>query len=200
MEMSFQWSKHLDYSGALKVTHSNLKPHFRSSRIQEEELLSVVSTLYDPLGFLAAFTITAKLLLQELCRRNLGWDDAVQYDFSKQWTGWLEDLKRMSEFKVNRCIKPKDFCPVTAQLHHFSDASQVGYGTVSYLRFQKDHQLPLIFLLGRARVAPLKQTIIPRLELTAAVLAVHIDQLLCCKESVHHQRSYTSGSVEVCGH
>lgn len=84
----------------------------------------------------------------------------------------------MSEFQVERCIKPADFCLVTAQLHHFSDASQVGYGTVSYLRFENGDKVHLAFLLGKARVAPLKQTTIPRLELTAAVLAVHIDQLL----------------------
>lgn len=57
-----------------------------------------------------------------------------------------------------------EFIPLTAQLHHFADVSQVGYGTVSYLRL--------------LRVAPLKQITIPRLELTAAVLAVHVDKLL----------------------
>lgn len=79
---------------------------------------------------------------------------------------------------MRRCIKPKNLCPVTAQLHHFSDASQVGYGTESYIRLQSEHHVHLAFLLGKARVAPLKQTTIPRLELTAAVLAVRMDQLL----------------------
>ncbi|XP_038138994.1 uncharacterized protein LOC119782185 [Cyprinodon tularosa] len=118
------------------------------------------------------------MILQELCRRNLSWDDAVPNHFSKQWTDWMDDLKRISKFEVDRCIKPKYFCPVTAQLHHFSDASQVGYGTVSYLRLKNEHHVHLAFLLGKARVAPLKQTTIPRLELTAAVLAVRMDQLL----------------------
>ena len=40
-------------------------------------ILSVVSSLYDPLGFLAPFIMPAKLMLQELCRRNLKWDEPI---------------------------------------------------------------------------------------------------------------------------
>ncbi|KAK0135655.1 hypothetical protein N1851_028490 [Merluccius polli] len=91
-------------------------------------ILSVVSSLYDPLGFLAPFSMMAKMLLQELCRKNLGWDEAIPHFLSKQWADWLEDLQKVAEFKIDHCIKPKDFSnPVTAQLHHFSDASEVGY-------------------------------------------------------------------------
>lgn len=39
-------------------------------------------------------------------------------------------------------------------------------------------QVHILFMLGKARVAPLKQTTIPRLELTAAVLAVRVDRML----------------------
>ena len=156
---------------------------FRTS-VQEQPqtrrgILSVVSSLYDPLGFLSPLTIPAKLLLQELCRRSLGWDEAIPHSLSKKWFEWLEDLQKVAEFNVDRCMKPRDFGdPATAQLHHFSDASQVGYGTVSYLRLEKDDSVQVSFLLGKARVAPLKQTTIPRLELTAAVLAVRFDKML----------------------
>ncbi len=79
----------------------------------------------------------------------------------------------MAEFKVNHCIKPRDFGePVTVQLHLLSDASQVGYRATSYVRLERNYKIHAAFLLGKSRVAPLKQTTIPRLELTAAVLAV----------------------------
>lgn len=86
----------------------------------------------------------------------------------------------MASFKVERCIKPKDFGqPIQAQLHHFSDASQDGFGTVTYVRMQNNKSsVHVSFLLGKARVTSLKQTTIPRLELTAAVLAVRVDQML----------------------
>lgn len=63
-------------------------------------------------------------------------------------------------------------------LHHFADASTLGYGTVTYLRMETKHDVHVSFLLRKARVAPLKQITIPRLELTAAVLAARVDKML----------------------
>lgn len=66
-------------------------------------ILLVVSSLYDPLGFLARFSMMAKLLLQELCRKSLGWDEAIPRVLSKQWACWVEDLHKVAEFKINPC-------------------------------------------------------------------------------------------------
>lgn len=41
-----------------------------------------------------------------------------------------------------------------------------------------DGRVHCAFMMGKARVAPLKQTTIPRLELTAAMVAVNMDTLL----------------------
>ncbi|XP_039867392.1 uncharacterized protein LOC120721259 [Simochromis diagramma] len=93
-------------------------------------ILSVVSSLYDPLGILSPFSMPAKLLLQELCRQNLKWDEVIPHSLSQRWRDWLEDLQLISKFKVKRCIKPNCFGrPDRAQLHHFSDASQDGKST-----------------------------------------------------------------------
>ncbi len=40
-------------------------------------ILSIVSSVYDPLGFAAPFILQAKLIMQDLCRKNLGWDDEI---------------------------------------------------------------------------------------------------------------------------
>lgn len=125
------------------------KPTLEKRLHTRRGILSVVSSIYDPLGFLSPFTLLPKLLLQEMCRKGISWDEPVPQTFSQQWTGWLLDLEKVDEFKVDRCIRPKDFGgAVHAQLHHFADASDHGYGTVSYLRLEnQDRRIHLTFML-----------------------------------------------------
>ena len=68
---------------------------------------------------------------------------------------------------------------VTVQLHHFADASQDGYGTVTYLRSinEKNH-IHCEFVSAKARVAPLKAHTIVKVELTAATSAVCQNDLI----------------------
>lgn len=102
---------------------------------------------------------------------------------AKRWKGWLADLQRLSSFCVSRCFKPAGFGAIkTVQLHHFSDASNNGYGIVSYLLLtNENNQKFTSFLIGKSRVAPLKLVTIPRMELTAAVIAVKMDKMLQCE-------------------
>ncbi len=54
----------------------------------------------------------------------------------------------------------------------FSDASTKAIGAVAYLKaLQKDGQVRVGFVMGKAKLAPLSEPTIPRLELCAAVLA-----------------------------
>ena len=95
----------------------------------------MVSSVYDPLGFAAPFILPAKALLQDLCRKNLGWDDPVSEEDLARWRNWLDELPKLKDLKVDRCFKPANFAEVTSsQLHHFADASQHAYGAVTYLR------------------------------------------------------------------
>ncbi|TWW60963.1 hypothetical protein D4764_05G0010530 [Takifugu flavidus] len=92
----------------------------------------------------------------------------------------MEELQQLTNFGVDRCFKPPEFGEtVEAQLHHFSDASETGYGVVTYLvQKNSSNQIHCSFIMGKARVAPLKPITIPRLELTAATLAVKVDTII----------------------
>ncbi len=48
---------------------------------------------------------------------------------------------------------------VSTQLHTFADASQRGYGAVTYLRFEDSKgNIHCSFVIAKSRVAPLKET------------------------------------------
>ena len=143
-------------------------------------VLAVVSSLFDPLGMIAPYVMKAKLLLQELCRRKLEWDEEINESEKKQWLRWLSDLSKLKEVKIGRCFKPDGFGEIqTAELHLFSDGSRDGYGAVAYLRLVDDRdRIHCCFVLGRARVVPIREITIPRLELSVAVVSVQLRETI----------------------
>lgn len=154
-------------------------------------LLSVTSSLYDPVGFLAPFCLYPKLLLQDLCRKNNRWDDEIEDRERLKWQVWLNNLPHLSEFSINRCIIPQDFLNYTdLQLHIFCDASELAYGAVAYLRIAVRNKVHCSFLLGKSRVAPIKVTTIPRLELLAAVLAVQLNNFIYQEVDIQIQSKF----------
>ncbi len=61
----------------------------------------------------------------------------------------------------------------------FLIASVHGYGQCSYLRLKnKDGDIHCALVMAKSRVAPLKVTTIPRLELAAAVVSVKVSSML----------------------
>ena len=143
-------------------------------------ILSLVSSVYDPLGFAAPFILIAKEILQNLCRMNLCWEDPIPEDHLRRWETWLKELRKLENLKLNHCFRPSGFSDVVkTELHHFSDASQQGYSAVSYLRTTDSKgNNHCAFVMGKSRLAPLKSVTIPRMELTAAVLATKLDRTI----------------------
>lgn len=128
-------------------------------------VLSTVCSVYDPLGFAAPLILVGKRILQELCRGNMDWDDPIPDNLRPRWERWRNELHILEELEISRCFKPKGFGEVkSVELHHFFDASQNGYGQCSYLRLvNQQDQSHVSFVMGKARVAPLKSITIPRL-------------------------------------
>jgi hypothetical protein len=150
-------------------------------------LLSIVSSVYDPLGFTAPVILSAKILMQELCRSKLSWDEPIEAEHLVRWNAWLKELPKIEQLHVPRCVRPsntEEF--VSTQLHTFADASQRGYGAVTYLRFEDSKgNTHCSFVIAKSRVAPLKETTIPRLELSAAVVATRLDRMVRKESDIH---------------
>lgn len=143
-------------------------------------ILSTVASLFDPLGFLAPFLLTGKAVLQEMCRNGMGWDDPLPDGLQPRWEQWKADLVNLDKVEVPHCIVPAGFGRITTrEIHHFSDASTRGYGQCLYLRLENEQgDIHCSLLMAKSRVAPLKVTTIPRLELTAAVVSVAVNDML----------------------
>ena len=94
-------------------------------------ILSMTSSVYDPLGLVSPVIVLAKKLLQDLCQQKIGWDDKIALEELTRWRSWISGLPKLSQVAIPRHLKPADFSEVrSCHLHHFADASQVAYGAV----------------------------------------------------------------------
>ena len=55
----------------------SFKVNIKEKTCTSRWILSAVSSVYDTLGMAATFVLPAKLLLQDLCKKGLGWDDEI---------------------------------------------------------------------------------------------------------------------------
>ncbi|XP_072030453.1 uncharacterized protein [Amphiura filiformis] len=133
-----------------------------------------------PLGFISPAILPAKQLMQELCKLKIGWDEEIPGAHLRMWQQWIAELPKLEHLTVDRCYKPPHFGKVkSTQLHHFMDASLKGYGTVSYLRSEnEDGDIHCALVIAKARVAPVKQVTVPRLELNASTVAVRVNTMI----------------------
>ena len=143
-------------------------------------VLSCVSSFYDPMGFAAPVVLPVKQILQVCWRKKLKWDDSLDDDLLRSWTHWKSLLPLMTQISIPRCFyRLPDHDDAVVELHHFCDASEIGYGTVSYLRvIYSDGTVSCSFVMGKSRNAPIRAHTIPRLELQSALLAVRMNNMI----------------------
>ena len=139
--------------------------------------LSFASKLFDLLGFVEPITVKAKIMIQDLWKQTLSWDESLLDEQKEQWLKWTDDIHNLTSIEVARQYF---FANVTkTQLHIFCDGSQQAYGAVAYLRgLSADNGINTAFLMAKTKVAPLKTTTLPRLELLAALLGAKLFQYL----------------------
>ena len=145
-----------------------------NKRPTKREMLKLVMSVFDPLGFLAHFTVKARILLQEVWRSEIGWDDEITTDLFKKWCLWLQELKNIPEVRIPRCYSLELNQASNVQLHLFCDASEKAFSAVAYLRVETGNKIDVTFVMAKTRVAPLKAISIPRMELQAAVMATRL--------------------------
>lgn len=65
-------------------------------KLTKRELLSDISKLFDPIGFLAPIVILAEILFQSLWLKGLDWDDHLPDDIIHEWLNLRSNLRDIS--------------------------------------------------------------------------------------------------------
>ncbi|XP_022540035.2 uncharacterized protein LOC111195821 [Astyanax mexicanus] len=141
----------------------------------------VLATQYDPLGYLVPFTTRAKVIIQDLWKTEIGWDELLPAGLLELWRNWEAELVNLPLVEISRCYVPPcaDSEAAIREAHVFCDASERVYGSVAYLRTQcAQEHVHVSFVMARSRVAPRKQISMPRLELCAALTGAQLAGVL----------------------
>ena len=154
-------------------------------------VLSLVSKVFDPIGLVAPFTVGAGLLLKDIWRvSGQHWDEELTKDTVERFLEWSVELPKLAEIPIPRSYSSGNFEHL--ELHMFGDSSQEVFSAVAFLRAQVNTssgpKTELAFVLGKARIAPMKVMTVPKLELQAALLAaraltVHANQVFMWTDS-----------------
>ena len=146
-------------------TSSQQKPTKRN-------ILSILSSFYDPTGFIQPLTVTMKVLFQGICKSIINWEDKLSQELKARW------------FKITKYISDNS-CPYINidddesveiyELHGFSDATPKAYGACVYLRMIKlSGEINVKLVAAKSHVSPLNPHTIPRTELLGNLLLVRL--------------------------
>ncbi|XP_073955604.1 uncharacterized protein [Choristoneura fumiferana] len=142
-------------------------------KITKRHILSVISQIFDPLGLVGPCVVEAKIIMQRLWIEQCSWDTEVPDEIKRLWFSFTDTLPLLNQLKIPRWVLSED--SIVHELHIFSDSSERAYGACVYVRsVSKSGLIKVHLLTSKSRVAPIKPTTIPRLELCGALLAARL--------------------------
>lgn len=162
-------------------------------KLTKRFILSKISQLFDPNGFVAPVIVLAKILMQAIWRAQIDWDDEVHKEIANRWLKIWECIDSVEQVRLPRWLVMSDEVPL--QLHGFADSSIEAYGCVIYLRVvDKCGNISSRLTVSKSRVAPLKKVTIPRLELASTELLAKLIDFR--SKEVNAIRAYSIFSLE----
>jgi hypothetical protein len=123
--LGVHWNTHLDQF-QFRIDHV-IDPAMKYTK---RKILLDISKIFDPLGWLSPVISSAKMMMQEVWKADIGWDELVTGTLLKEWLEFLSNLTQLSLITIPRCILPKT--PSSIHVAGFCDASEKAYGVVGY--------------------------------------------------------------------
>ena len=72
------------------------------------KLLSLIAFLFDPLGIISPLIITFKIILKDVWKEGLAWDDSLPFEKQKMIRIRIDEYQSALPIELPRCINPLD--------------------------------------------------------------------------------------------
>ena len=70
----------------------------------KRQIASVVANIFDILGWFAPAILPAKIILQDIWKLKLAWDDPLPDQLIQRWQTWMKDLSVIISHPIPRCL------------------------------------------------------------------------------------------------
>ena len=170
--LGLYWDRKYDYLELSPTCFKNT--NLDNNMITKRTILSVVHSVFDPIGFTCPVLLCPKLLLQRTWTTKISWDEEVPEDMKIKFIQWTSELHRLSDLKIPRWLAKESVEFSSWSLHCFCDASQEAYATAIFLRSESRQSVNIQLIQAKARISPVKKMTIPRLEMLAATIGARL--------------------------
>lgn len=137
----------------------------------KRQVLQLLMTVYDPVGYIQFMTSKIKLVYHRLCKEKYEWDQILDDEIFIEWKKNLMSLGLCKNIEIPRFYNYHNQLVAKRQLWAFADAGKEMVCVVLYIRLldDKNRQVGCHFIHAKTYLAPYKQKrTIPELELDAA--------------------------------
>lgn len=143
------------------------------AKYTKRTILSMLASIYDPIGWLSCVIVPFRLLYQEVCSTCKEWDTEITDDIKMRWLKLKGELFHLETLEIPRWTLAKPGCQL--QLIGSSDASEKCAASLVYLKVLSENSVHIKLLAGKTKISPLgKQITLPKLELLAAEMLVSL--------------------------
>ncbi|XP_011410528.1 PREDICTED: uncharacterized protein LOC100633078 [Amphimedon queenslandica] len=136
-------------SDDIVLNFCNIFDKANESEPSKRHIVSLAGRFYDPLGLAAPVIIKFKVLVQELCRAKVQWDETLTGKLLERWQLLVKEFVSCLPIRIPRCYTQSLDDVESFQLVGFCDASSVAYAAVVYLRMRSGEMTITRHLLPR---------------------------------------------------
>ena len=146
-----------------KFTIAEISPFDATSQVTKRRILSVVASVFDPMGLTLPVLVKGKILLQKLWQSKIDWDQPISNEDAGDWSKIHNDLINLPQVFFERQAYDDELSLVV-----FCDSSKKMYGFACYAEYHGNVNL----LFSKCKNAPVKDKSLPTLELLSVFLAI----------------------------
>lgn len=80
----------------------------KNSLTTKRDILSQIASIFDPLGLVGPIIVKAKILMQEMWKLKIDWDQSVPLEMHDEWEKYLQELESLQELFIPRFVCTED--------------------------------------------------------------------------------------------